>query len=105
MITLSVDPTVGTAYIKLSDEPIVETVEVTRSVQVDLGATNTVVGVELLSLTAEIPVETLDRSFSFPPLTGARMLARIWPSFTYGSEGQGHAYVPPPPAPVLETAN
>jgi hypothetical protein len=101
MITLNVDPTVGAAYIKLSDEPIVETVEVTPSVQVDLGATNTVVGVELLSLTAEIPVEALDSSFSFPPFTSAQMLSRIWqPSFTYGSEGQGHAYVPP----VLQTA-
>ena len=97
MITVNVDPTVGAAYIKLSDEPIVETVEVTPSVQVDLGATNTVAGVELLSLTAEIPVEALaNMPFRFPPLTSARMLSHIWrPSFSYAIAGQGHAYVPP----------
>jgi uncharacterized protein YuzE len=98
MITISVDPSLGVAYVKFSDEQIVETVEVTPSVQVDLDATNTVVGVELLSLTDALPIDDLDR-FGFPPHTGAQMLSRI-SSFSYVSQGQGHAYVPPQPVPV-----
>lgn len=83
------------AYIQLTDEPIVETVEVTPSVLVDIDATNTVVGLELLSRTAELPVDALDRpTFNFPPFVDARTLSRIWPSITYASMGQGHAYVP-----------
>jgi uncharacterized protein YuzE len=95
MITLSVDPGLGVAYIKFSDDQIIETVEVTPSVQVDVDATNTVVGIELLSATADLPIETLGRAFRFPLGVEARMLSHIWPSFSYVSEGQGHAYVPP----------
>jgi len=94
MITLSVDPSLGARYIKCSDEQIVETVEVTPSVQVDLDATNTVVGIELLSLNADLPIEYLVSTFQFPDGVEARTLSRTWPSFSYVSEGQGHAYVP-----------
>lgn len=93
-ITLSVDTSLGVAYIQLTDEPIVETVEVTPSVLVDIDATNTVVGLELLSLTAQLPVDALDGpSFKFPPSVDARTLSRSWPSITYASMGQGQAYM------------
>jgi uncharacterized protein YuzE len=95
MITLSVDPGLGAAYIKFSDEQIVETVEVTPSVQVDMDATNTVVGIEFVSAAADLPIEVLESRFQFPRGIEVRMLSRIWPSFSYFSEGQGHAYVPP----------
>ncbi|MGO9382180.1 MAG: DUF2283 domain-containing protein [Mycobacterium sp.] len=95
MITLSIDTNVDAAYIELTDEPIVKTIEVTPNVQVDIDATGTVVGVELLSLTAELPIDALDR-FVFPPSTDAQGLSRVWPSISYASEGQqGQAYVPP----------
>ena len=100
MITLSVDVNLGAAYIELTDEPIVETVEVTPSVQVDIDKSGTVVGVELLSLTADLPIEVMDRMFNFR--AGAEMLSSIWPSIragvTYATSGQ--AYV----APVLQSA-
>jgi uncharacterized protein YuzE len=100
-ITLSVDTSLRVAYFQLTDKPIVETVEVTPSVLVDIDATNTVVGLELLSLTAELPIDALDRSsFSFPPSIDAITLSRIWPSITYASMGQGHAYMPALPQPV-----
>jgi uncharacterized protein YuzE len=90
MITLSIDTNVDAAHIELTEEPIVQTVEVTPNVQVDIDATGTVVGVELLSLTAELPIDALDR-FVFPSSIDAQMLLRIWPSISYRSEGQGGA--------------
>jgi uncharacterized protein YuzE len=96
MITLSVDTYVGAAYIQLSDEPIVETIELTPSVQVDVDATGTVVGVELLSLAAELPIDVLDRTYRFPPSIDAEMLSRITPSIGAGVAyaSSGRAYVP-----------
>jgi uncharacterized protein YuzE len=95
-ITLSVDTNVGAAYIKLSDEQIVETVEVTPSVQVDIDATGTVVGVELLTLAADLPIEVLNRTFHLPAPVDASILSNIRPSIgagvAYASSGQ--AYVP-----------
>jgi hypothetical protein len=89
-ITLSVDTSLRVAYFQLTDKPIVETVEVTPSVLVDIDATNTV-----------LPIDALDRSsFSFPPSIDAITLSRIWPSITYASMGQGHAYMPALPQPV-----
>jgi len=38
MITLSIDTNLDAAYIEFTNEPIVETVEVTLSVQVDIDA-------------------------------------------------------------------
>jgi uncharacterized protein YuzE len=95
-ITLSVDTSVGAAYIQLSDEPIVETVEVTPAVQVDVDATGTVVGVELLNLAADLPVEVLNRSFQFPTPVDAQMLLYIRPSIGAGVSyaSSGSAYVP-----------
>jgi uncharacterized protein YuzE len=98
IVTFSVDPSLGVAYVKFSDEQIVKTVEVTPSVQVDLDAAGTVVGVELLSPTDALPIDALNR-FGFPPHTSAQMISRI-SSVSYVSQGQGHAYVPPTPVVV-----
>jgi uncharacterized protein YuzE len=99
-ITVSVDTNHGAAYIQLTDEPIAETVEATPSVQVDIDATGTVVGVELLSIVIDLPVEALS-AFQFPSSIDARMLSHIWGKFSYSSSvGQGQAYV----SPVLQIA-
>jgi uncharacterized protein YuzE len=58
-ITLSVDTSVGAAYIQFTDKPVAQTIEETPDIQVDIDATETVVGVEVLSLTAELPTEPL----------------------------------------------
>src|SRR5262245_9437204 len=98
-IVLNVDTDVGAAYLKLTDEPIVETVEVTPDVQVDVDATGTVVGIELLDLSAEIPTEILNRTFQFAAPDHVVILSRLRPSIgalvTYGSYAStGQAYVP-----------
>jgi uncharacterized protein YuzE len=100
-ITVEIDTNVGAAYIELSDEPIVETVEVTPSVQVDVDATGTVVGVELLSLDADLPVELLERAYQFPAPVDAQMLSAIQMSYIRPKlatnvfhASSGEAYVP-----------
>jgi uncharacterized protein YuzE len=94
MIELSVDTNLGAAYIELTDEEIVETVELTPNVLVDIDATGTIVGVELLSLTAYLPIGDLERAFRFPPSVDAQLLSYIRPSIgagvAYQSSGQAH---------------
>jgi uncharacterized protein YuzE len=60
MVTLRVDANVRAAYIQFTDEPIVETIELTPSVLVDVDETGTMVGVELLSLSAVIPMDLME---------------------------------------------
>jgi uncharacterized protein YuzE len=91
MITLSIDTNVDAAYFELTDEPVVETVEVSPCVQVDIDATGTVVGIELLSLAAKLPLEALD-GFKFPYDINPSVLSQAWPSFSYHDEGQGRAH-------------
>lgn len=91
MITLSIDATVDAGYIELTDEPVAETIELTPSVQVDVDASGTVVGIELLTLTAELPLLALDR-LKFPIALNAFVISQIWPSFSYRTEGQGRAH-------------
>lgn len=56
---LRIDDYANAAYLRLSDHQIVATREVTESVLVDLDDQGAAVGVEVLSLTAEIPLEQL----------------------------------------------
>lgn len=95
-ITLSVDTSVGAAYINLSGEPVVETIELNPDVQVDLDASGAVVGVELLNLAADIPVEDLVAKFHFRSPDDALILSQIRPSIGayVSSAGSGRAYVP-----------
>ncbi|MBH0775242.1 DUF2283 domain-containing protein [Nocardia bovistercoris] len=62
-VELQIDPNVGAAYIQLNDSAVVRTVEVTDSVLIDLDAMDMVVGIEVLSLSAEIPVGPLMRDW------------------------------------------
>ena len=62
-VTLEIDASIGAAYIKLSDNAIATTHEMTASVLVDLDAMNVAVGIEILSLRAPIPVTDLVSRF------------------------------------------
>lgn len=58
-IKIEVDSTVDAAYIRLSSNHVVTTEAVTDDVMVDLDAMRVVVGIEVLSLNADIPFSTL----------------------------------------------
>lgn len=60
---LEMDHDANAAYIRLSDDAVDRTIEVTNSVLVDLNSLNVVVGVEVLSLNAEIPFGLLRDQF------------------------------------------
>ena len=98
-ITLSVDTSVGAAYIKLSDEPIVETIEAAPDIQVDIDVTGTVAGVEVLNLAAAIPLDALVGKFHFAAPEDVLAISQIGlsirsfvPLVSYTSSGQ--AYMP-----------
>ncbi len=95
-ITLSVDISVGAAYIQLSDLPVVETVEATPDIQVDIDATGAVVGVEVLDLAAELPVESLVRNFRFTEPDQALLLSQVRKTIQafMDSSGAGQAFIP-----------
>lgn len=54
-ISVEVDRVLDSAYVRLSNEPVARTVEVTDEVLVDLDSMEVVVGIEVLSLAATIP--------------------------------------------------
>jgi uncharacterized protein YuzE len=95
MVTLSVDTNVRAAYIEFTDEPIVETVELTPSVLVDVDETGTVVGVELLSLRAEIPMEVIEKTYRFAAPEHGQILRqlRLSTGAPLSYQGSGQAYV------------
>jgi uncharacterized protein YuzE len=96
MVTLRVDTNVRAAYIQFTDAPIVETVELTPSVLVDIDETQTVVGVELLSLNAVIPVDLIEGAYHFAAPEHQQILRQFRPptSAPLSFQGSGHADVP-----------
>lgn len=96
MVTLRVDTNVRAAYIQFTDEPIVETVQLTPSVLVDIDETETVVGVELLSLSAVIPVDVIERTYRFAAPEHEQILRqfRLPTSTPLSYQGSGQAHVP-----------
>lgn len=62
-MSIQVDPESDTGYIRLSRSTVAETVEVTDLVLVDLDEFKVAVGVEVLSLNAEIPFNRLRYDF------------------------------------------
>lgn len=59
-VRVDLDLSADAAYIGLSEEPVVRTVSLTDEVMVDLDEMGVVVGVEVLSLSAEIPFSRLE---------------------------------------------
>lgn len=62
-IKIDVDPTVNAAYITLSDEEVVRTVELNDGIMVDLDNMGVVVGIEVLSIDTELPLQRLKDEF------------------------------------------
>ena len=58
-ISVSIDHEADAAYISLSNNPIVRTISVTQDVIIDLDEMNVAVGIEVLTLAAEIPLSRL----------------------------------------------
>lgn len=58
-IKITIDPMVDAAYIRLSDEEVTSTRAVTEDVNIDLDRFRCVVGIEVLTLDAEIPFSDL----------------------------------------------
>ena len=56
---VDVDATANAAYIGMSDEEVVETVQLSDEVLVDFDAMRVVVGIELLRIDADIPFQRL----------------------------------------------
>lgn len=59
-IVLEVDAVADSAYIRLSDSKVRKTVELTEDVLIDLDEFNVVVGVEVLTLHADIPFDRIE---------------------------------------------
>jgi uncharacterized protein YuzE len=95
MVTVRVDTNVRAAYIQFTDEPIVETVEVSPTVLVDIDEAGVVVGVELLGFSAAIPMEVIERSVRFASPEHRQILQGLRPSTgtPLSFTGSGHAYV------------
>ncbi|GAA3305409.1 MULTISPECIES: DUF2283 domain-containing protein [Glutamicibacter] len=60
---LEMDHDANAAYIQLTNSPVSKTVEVSQQVLVDLDEMNVAVGIEILSLHAEVPFSTLRDQF------------------------------------------
>jgi uncharacterized protein YuzE len=59
IITVDVDRTAGTAYLRLVDRPVKRTEELNDVTMVDLDEVDVVVGIELLDLEIEVPIDHL----------------------------------------------
>lgn len=62
-VEMIVDLPADAAYLRLSDLPVAKTVAVTDDIMVDLDALDVVVGVEVLSLGADLPFAELTHRF------------------------------------------
>ncbi|VBA61222.1 DUF2283 domain-containing protein [Mycobacterium attenuatum] len=95
MITLSVDTSVGAAYIQLTNEPVAETIEETPDIQVDVDATGVVVGIEVLNLAADLPIESLSEKYRFADINDALALPQVKPAIhaSMYSTGPGRGFM------------
>ncbi|QCV93948.1 DUF2283 domain-containing protein [Acidipropionibacterium acidipropionici] len=63
MAHVSVDFEAGAAYLQVSDHQVVETIEILPGLLIDLDELRCAVGVEVLSLGLEIPVEEITHRY------------------------------------------
>lgn len=61
--SLHLDQEAGTAYLRLSDNAVVRTIEHTDDVAVDLDEHDVVIGVEILNLTTPVDLDGLSNRF------------------------------------------
>lgn len=65
-VEVTLDPSADVAYIRLLSRAVVETVELTDSVLLDLDEHRMVVGIEMLSTSAVLPYEELETKYHVP---------------------------------------
>ncbi|MCW2738858.1 DUF2283 domain-containing protein [Nocardioides sp.] len=80
-IGVEIDHDADAAYIRLSAEPVVRSVAVGEEVVVDLDAMSVVVGIEMLSLDADIPYSVLVKDYHVRSEVTA-LLRRLRPSIS-----------------------
>ncbi len=66
-IKLEYDPQADAAYLKLSNNQIIESEEIINGVVYDYGANNEIVGIEILNLKAKSPEQFKQLDFPFSP--------------------------------------
>lgn len=88
---LEIDLDAEAAYLRLSDEKIVSTRDVTDAVLVDLDQMNMVVGIEILDLDSAIPFTVLTDKFHVhsEQMIALRQLGRAPRSFVLNAKPQG----------------
>lgn len=81
-IKITVDQTVGAAYVELSSNDVVETADLGDGILVDLDDMRVVVGIEVLNLEAELPLARLREEFHVHRSVVA-LMDRLRPSISY----------------------
>jgi uncharacterized protein YuzE len=66
VVTISIDNEAGAGYISLSKSPVASTKPLGGGVLVDLDAEGNVIGIEVLSLDINLPIERLVKEFNVP---------------------------------------
>ena len=66
-IKLEYDPQADAAYLKLSNNQIIESEEIINGVVYDYGANNEIIGIEILNLKAKSPEQLKQLNFPFSP--------------------------------------
>ena len=80
--TITVDPTIGTRYISLSDRPVASTEEFSDNILVDLDEFGVVIGIEVFDSDAELPLTDLCRQLHIHK-DDELHLARLLPTLRY----------------------
>lgn len=80
--TVVVDSAVDACYIRLSDMPVRHTVELSEDILVDLDEFDIVVGVEVLDMSAPLPLSELCKKMHVRE-GDQRYLAKLQPSLEY----------------------
>jgi len=66
-VRLTIDTTVGAAYVEIADAEVAETVHDESGVMVDLDSHGNAVGVEVLNPRLDLPLADLANRYSLPP--------------------------------------
>jgi uncharacterized protein YuzE len=85
-VKVTVDNTVDAAYIELSDNAVTRTVKLESAIAVDLDAMNVVVGIEVLNIDAELPLQRLKDEFHVHSNV-VDLLEQLRPSLRYALGG------------------
>ncbi len=96
-LRIEVDFNADVAYLWVSDKPVVRTEQIAPGVLVDLDEFGMVVGVEVIELGVDLPVDRLTRDFHVPQ-GSVEALLRVRPSVTSFTARQASAAATSAPA-------